>query len=145
MIVIHHSATDDSGTLSWEAIRNYHVVKNHYSDVGYHAGAEMILRSCWAKPRPIVLYGRPVLAIGAHVAGYNSRSLGFCFVGDYDSQIPPEELLREAALRVLAPWCEQFKLGVDDIVPHRDYSGKTCPGELFDMSELRQFVREARP
>ena len=86
-----------------------------------------------------------MLAIGAHVAGYNSRSLGFCFVGNYDSQIPPESLLREAALRTRAPWCEQFRLSLDDIVAHRDYSDKTCPGELFDMSELRQFVREASP
>lgn len=137
-IGIHHSLTTDGDTLSWPAINNYHVNVKGWSDIGYHAGAEI------EKGRIVCLFGRPTTVPGAHIRGHNGDSLGFCFVGNFDVDVPSSELLRVAARRVLAPWLHTYGLGLDAIRAHSDYNfAKTCPGINFDMDLLRGYVWEA--
>jgi len=136
-IIIHHSATADGKTLSWAAIRRYHIHNNMWLDIGYHAGIELV------DDEYECLYGRPATMLGAHAAGANFDSLGFCFVGDYDKVAPTPEMLSTAARRVLAPWVVQFGIKVENIKPHSDFSEKTCPGKLFDMGDLRSMVEAA--
>ena len=136
-IIIHHSATKDSGTLSWAAIRRYHTHNNGWLDIGYHAGIELINYEYEC------LYGRPDTMDGAHTAGANHESLGFCFVGNYDQIAPTPEMLAAAARRVIAPWVKAFGISLDNIKPHRDFSQKTCPGKLFDMGDLLSMVEAA--
>lgn len=135
-IIIHHSATADTGSLSWGAIRYYHTVAKGWADIGYHAGAEMV------RGRPECLYGRPDTMAGAHCRGQNRKSLGFCFVGDYDREAPSEELLQAAARRVIVPWLIQYGLTPLSIRGHWEYSPKTCPGLLFDLDRLRAIAAE---
>ena len=146
LIVIHHSATADSGTLSWGAIERHHVQVNGWDAVGYHAGAELV-RDTYQ-----VLLGRPTNRTGAHTAGvdprdgvrWNHKSLALCFVGDYDQTEPPDALLEVAARRFLVPQLEAHGLGVEALVPHRDMASKSCPGERFDMDRLRAVCLETQ-
>lgn len=135
-IIIHHSATQDGPTLSWGAIHDHHVNHNGWNDIGYHAGIEQI------GDRYVCLFGRPDVRTGAHTLGENKRSLGFCFVGNFDLRAPGVERFRVAARRVLAPWLLRYGLGVDALLPHRDFAHKTCPGREFDMDLLRQVCAE---
>ena len=141
-IVIHHSLTADSGTVSWAAIRRHHTDPNgppqyRMRDVGYHAGCELVGESYE------VFFGRPLNWHGAHTKGPTNRThLGFLFVGDYDLAPPPEEMLMVAAERVLLPWMQAFDIPLRHIEPHRDYADKTCPGRKFDMLHLRAIIRE---
>ncbi len=134
-IIIHHSATADSGTLSWGAIRRYHL-KNGWSDVGYHAGAELV------GDQVECLFGRPDNLTGAHCRGQNSTTLGFCFVGDFDRASPSDHLLEVAARRVIVPWLLTYKLIPGDIRAHSEFSTKTCPGLMFDVERLRRIAAE---
>jgi len=133
-IIIHHSLTIDRKTLSWSAIRNYHIQHNGWLDIGYHAGIEMVGNEYEC------LYGRPTTMDGAHTAGANYDSLGFCFVGNYDRVQPSPEMLAIACRRVLAPWIINFNIKLDNVKPHRDFADKSCPGKLFDMDDLRSML-----
>ncbi len=134
-IIIHHSATKDSISVSWSAIRRYHMFTRGWSDIGYHAGAEIVGTDVEC------FYGRPADREGAHTQGQNHSSLGFCFVGNYDLIEPDPMMLAVAAQRVLAPWCRLYKIPVSEIHGHREYANKSCPGELFDIGLLRDLVQ----
>jgi len=71
-IVIHCSAKKRNQNIGAEEIRQWHVVDNGWKDIGYHY---VIRRS------GVIEDGRPEDEIGAHVAGYNSISVGICMVG----------------------------------------------------------------
>jgi len=135
-IVVHHSATVDGSTYSWGAIERYHTQEMGWRDIGYHAGIELIGGDFGC------LFGRPDYLPGAHTAGHNTDTLGFCFVGNYDLLEPTDRMLRIAARRVLAPWMRRFGLLIQDVHPHREFANKTCPGTKFSMDRLKAILCE---
>ena len=140
-IIVHNSATKDSGTVSWGAIRKYHTqtLKRPYKDIGYHAGVEMVKSG--EELYYEILMGRMWDRSGAHARGHNSDSLGICFIGNYDKRAPKKEKL-EAGAKVIALWLDFFSLSINDIHPHNYFDPyKSCPGTLFDMESLKECVR----
>jgi len=128
-IIIHHSLTKDGRTVSWNAIREYHISHNHFYTIGYHYGIELI------NSHYEILVGRTMDKQGAHTKNHNYESLGICFVGNFDIEDVP---------------LEQWKLGIDLVKSlcnilnikivkgHNEYTGyKTCPGKRFDMNQFR--------
>jgi len=134
-IIIHHSLTRDSDSVSWGAISHYHRAVRGWRDIGYHAGCEDV------NGRIECLFGRPWHIEGAHTQGHNRDSLGFCFVGNFDEVEPGANRLVEAVVRVIAPWCMQFDIDPENIRGHNEFSSKTCPGMMFPMDLLREMVR----
>ena len=127
-IILHHSLTRDSGTVSWGAIRNYHI-KRGWPAIGYHFGIENL------RGQTEILSGRFPDIPGAHCRGHNHDSIGICFVGDFDSQPPPQE-----------SWTAGIKLcrylmkiyNIQTIRGHREFDpGKSCPGRLFNLDDFR--------
>ncbi len=140
-IILHHSATRDSGTVSWGAIRWWHTEGGHeWSDIGYHAGIEWVTNG--RRQGYECLVGRPTTEPGAHTKGHNFDSLGFCFVGNYDDLDPEDEMLHVDVRRVILQWCVQFGIRSRSVFPHRLFSPKTCPGERFDVDVVRELVRQ---
>jgi len=74
-IVIHCSATKASMDIGAAEIRDWHINKNGWSDIGYHY---VIRRS------GLIELGRPIEQAGAHVKGHNYDSIGICLVGGLD-------------------------------------------------------------
>lgn len=136
-IIVHHSATKDTGTLSWSAIHRYHTQNQGWSDIGYHAGCEYV------RDDYIVILGRPEDEPGAHTKGMNTTSLGFCFVGNFDELEPSDRMLEVAARRWFVPVMKRHSIGFDALFGHRDFAPKTCPGTLFNMDRLRNAIRQA--
>lgn len=134
-IIIHCSATKDSGTVSWGAIRRYHTNEKGWSGIGYHVGIELVGNEYEA------LYGRPVVLPGAHTVGHNAHSIGICFVGDYDTVPPPESMLVLGG-QVIADLLIRFGLTTDAIHGHREFANKTCPGTMFDLDKLKLAARQ---
>lgn len=132
-LVLHCSATVDGRSYSWDAIRRYHVDTLGWSDIGYHAGVEMVGR------RLVMVRGRPWTQQGAHcaAAGRNRDSLGLCVVGRYDIY-PPSPELHRAVCRALAWICVVAGIAPEMISGHREWDArKTCPGTAWDLDATR--------
>lgn len=134
-IILHHSLTEDGPTVSWQAIRNYHVNTLGWRDVGYHWGVEWIHRGYE------VLMGRPMDQDGAHTRGMNDRAIGICVTGNFDVQTPVSAMFARLVplLRFLS---DVFEIPVDNIEGHRDYASKSCPGKNFSVELVRKLVKE---
>lgn len=137
-IVVHHSLTVDGRALSWDDFRRYHVEHNHWRDIGYHAGLELV------EDHLEMLIGRPWDRQGAHCHGYNDKSVGVCIVGNFDLGSPPAALWREAVAQV-AWMADHLQVPTAHVIGHREGdTSRTCPGAHFDMAEFRAAVATAR-
>ena len=134
-IIIHHSLTRDTETVSWDAIKRYHVETMGFDDVGYHFGIERV-----GEDKFVTFKGRNPYKPGAHCKqeGMNRKSIGICCVGNYDEIFPPPMMI-DALVTLCRFLMAGFNIPVENIKAHRDYASyKTCPGKEFDMDALRQ-------
>lgn len=140
-IILHHSLTADSYTVSWGAIRKYHTLQLGWRDIGYHFGIENI------NGQIEILMGRMPDEFGAHCKqeGMNRKSVGICFVGNFDKE-PPPEAVWEAGLKLVAYFCKRHGIPVENVKAHRDYANyKSCPGDMFDMELFRTHLLKYLP
>ena len=154
-VIIHHSLTKDSKTVSWQAIRKYHmsyayndqiitkdeaealeaqgkVTKHPWKNIGYHFGIELV------NDEYEILLGRFFNETGAHTVeqNMNNLSLGICCVGNFDSIEPPKEQWDKCLFLVRAI-CSTFGISKDHVKGHRDFAHKSCPGNLWDMEKFK--------
>jgi len=156
-IILHHSLTADGKSVSWDDIRRYHMswayegtiitgeeaeellaqrktVKTPWRDVGYHFGIELIDKNYQ------ILSGRMMTEEGAHCPEYqmNKKSLGICFVGNFDEVEPPREQW-SLGLKFVRSLCEVFDLPKTSVNGHREHAPyKSCPGKKFDLERFRK-------
>lgn len=121
-IVIHCSATRAIQNIGVKEITEWHKSRG-FKTVGYH----FVIRRDGK-----VEEGRPVDAIGAHVAGHNSNSVGICLVGGLNNDTYKPEanytVAQWASLRTLVAWLIK-KYPNARVLGHRDFPGvaKACP------------------
>ena len=150
-IILHHSLTKDSETVSWGAIRKWQMgligqgdiftvdynpyVEEPLDEIAYHFGLEDVNDYCE------ILLGRMMNKQGAHARGHNHNSIGICWVGNYDLSEPPPEMWNKGI--VLARWlCDIFRIVPDNIKGHREYAPyKSCPGTKFNLDGFRTQVK----
>jgi hypothetical protein len=132
-IALHHSLTQDSGAVSWNAIRNYHTkVKNPpWDDIGYHYGLELI------GDHYEILMGRMPDIKGAHCIGLNGMSLGVVFVGDFTSKCPPLKQW-QLGVKLVKYLTSIYNIPTKNVIGHREWDlSRTCPGRMFDLAQFR--------
>ena len=154
-VCLHHSLTKDGIIVDWQAIRRFHTswriegnivteqearealrrgektVVPPWLDIGYHFGVEKI------NNHYEVLAGRPLNISGAHCTGQNSIAIGLLFVGNYDVEEPPQEMLISGAKFIKGLMLE---LGITEegIYGHRTFAHyKSCPGTKFDIENFK--------
>jgi len=124
-IAIHCSATPSKMDIGVEKIREWHKQRG-FNDVGYH----YIVRRDGS-----IELGRNIKKIGAHVKGYNSNSIGICYVGGVDVNNNPEDNRTDAQKATLIMLLDMLQIffPLAKIQGHRDFKGvtKACP--CFDV------------
>jgi len=136
-IILHHSLTKDSGTVSWGAIRRYHTQDKGWSDIGYHFGIEDV------GGHYEMLAGRMPDEVGAHCTqqGMNRKSVGICCVGNFDEIEPPHEQVM-CCLKLVRYLTAVWGIDAENVLGHREVAldGRSCPGRLFDMEKFRAMI-----
>jgi len=133
-IIVHHSLTKDSESVSWGAIKRYHTEELGWKDIGYHFGIEQVGNDVQ------IFTGRMMNEPGAHCKekGMNRISLGICFVGDYDQNEPPKEMWN-TGIRLVRSLVEIFEIQKGNIHGHYEFAPyKSCPGVRFDMDKFKE-------
>ena len=129
-IIIHHSLTADNLELSsYEAVKKYHINEKGMIDIAYHALIEYVNKT------PVVQLGRADDTRGAHCIGMNERSIGVCFLGNFDL-CEPDEAIYDTGAAYIAGKCLKYNIPLENIHPHYRYAIKTCPGRMFNMAKL---------
>ena len=119
-IIIHCSATREGQKFSVDTIRSWHTGKG-WSDIGYHYLVHL---------DGSISYGRDVSKRGAHTKGFNTGSIGICYVGgvETDGKTPKDTRTPEQKESLLDLIKILKKLNSNAVVHgHRDFAAKACP------------------
>lgn len=120
MIVLHHAAAK---SCSVQQVHQWHL-KNGWIGIGYNF---------FVSRDGKVFRGRPEDVVGSHTKGYNSKSIGICFEGDYTVQSMPKAQL-EAGKELVAYLKDKYK--ITKVKGHRDLMVTSCPGKNFPFDEI---------
>jgi N-acetylmuramoyl-L-alanine amidase len=121
-LIVHCSATPEGKDFDIDNIRQWHVVDNGWSDVGYHYVIKL---------DGTVQEGRPIEKSGAHTFGHNKDSIGVCYIGGMD-----KDMKEWKDTRTVAQEDSLFNLLMDlkfdfpeaKVFGHRDFTNKKpCP------------------
>jgi hypothetical protein len=149
LIVYHHTAMNSTSRFE-DVVR---VIKNRTEDgkhwvTGYHC-----VVTADGVAHPFCRWDR----YGNHVAGYNRRSLGISFNGNFetDPSVPfsnpdgrygaprPTEVQLQTGARVVALWSLVYDIDLDfdhTVRAHRELAPKSCPGSMFPASDFQRLV-----
>ena len=122
-IVVHCSATKISQDFTLENLRRCHVNERGWDDIGYHyyVTKDGVTHTC-----------RPEEQIGAHVMGFNNKSIGVCYEGGILEDGTHADTRTAEQIMALHRLLRDLKRRYPDakIVGHRDllrYRTKSCP------------------
>jgi len=122
MITIHHTATSNTQSDSENIVRSiqkYHQKERKWCDIGYHFLIDKNGK---------IYEGRPLWAIGAHVAKHNIGNIGIALIGNYEETMPSNKSIE--ALTDLVAWLAyNYNIPIGNIKGHKDFSNTLCPGK----------------
>lgn len=96
-VVIHHSfipgkcGTTEECVAAMKAMQDYHMDTHGWNDIGY---------SFAVGGDGEIYAGRGFNVVGAHAPGYNDKSVGICYIGDYRGTFSSFSFLKSSKLDV---------------------------------------------
>jgi len=137
-VVLHHSLTKDSGTVSWGAIRRYHTTPKPQGmgmlAIGYQYGIDLVGDAYET------MVGRMEEETAAAAPGANQNGIHICLVGNFDVEPVPAAQMK-SAVTLAASICRRWQIQPSQIFGHRDFNAaKSCPGNLVDLKQFRADV-----
>ena len=118
-IIVHCSATPEGKDFHASDIDSWH--KNRgFNGIGYHYVITLDGK---------VEEGRHEDKVGAHASGYNSHSIGVCYIGGVDKDGAPKDTRTEAQKVAMTDLICKLKMKYPKAVVHghNEVANKACP------------------
>lgn len=124
MIIVHCTATPAGRDVTVADVDCWHRQRG-FDGIGYHYLVSL---------DGTVHKGRPEERVGAHCRGYNSRSIGVCYVGGLDSRGLATDTRTPAQRQALIALLTELRRRYPgaEVHSHRDFAAKACP--CFDAT-----------
>jgi len=127
-LIIHHSASAQTTTMldvdRWHRQRGF-------SGIGYHFFMQI------RGGRGYLKAARPATLAGAHTIGWNSKALGLCIAGNYETDIMSKAIYQDV-LAAAAHICKKYGIPANKVFGHRDKAATACPGKNFPLDKLKK-------
>jgi hypothetical protein len=130
-LIIHHSAVVP--TVGPQRIAEYHVRNEGWPGIGYHflVGSD-----------GTITQGNALTTVSYHAAGINTPSVGICFLGTFQTQVPPLPQLRAGA-HLVAWLMQELSLDLETVKGHKEFMKTACPGtQWLAGQKWKQLLRE---
>lgn len=127
-IALHHA---EAVKCSAQDIHSWHTA-NGWTGIGYHF---------FVRKDGSIYRGRPIWALGAHVQGMNSCSIGICAEGDYHSKDKVMPEAQKQAIKELLGYLKGIYPDAE-IVGHKEIGDSNCPGRYYPLEELKNYESE---
>jgi len=135
----HKDYNGNNGLQLQEAMRNYHININGWSDIGQHL--TLLPDGKWVT-------GRDFNKDPASISGWNTGAFSIEMLGNFDTGNDRFEGRQAEAMYKFCAWFVQFKnLSIDNQVKfHRDSpnTDKTCPGSSIDRDLFMKRLKEEK-
>lgn len=119
-IILHHAGVTSATP---ESIHNYHKSLG-WCGIGYNY---------YIRKDGTIYNGRPIDCIGAHTVGYNNKSVGICFEGNFETETM--SAAQKAAGKQLIKYVKSFYPNAV-LKKHKDLDATACPGKNFPYAEI---------
>ncbi|MBX9735553.1 MAG: peptidoglycan recognition protein family protein [Phycisphaerales bacterium] len=130
-ITVHHdgmnpftSTSQNESARRLELIRQSHVNKRGWADIGYHYILD---------PAGRVWQGRSVQYQGAHVQDQNENNLGIMCMGNYDRQSPTPAMLT-SLMRFVGSQMKLYGVPTNRVYTHQEINPTECPGRSIQAA-----------
>lgn len=142
-VVVHHDANDftKADSVSILSIHEFHRfgdgVEGGFAKTSGFAYTFYYEKGRWYKIHRID-------DATAHAFDVNHSMIGICLHGNFNINVPTEQMYDDCAIMVLYLQ-RKFNLSVDKVLGHRDLGGKNktdCPGMNFSIEELKKRVKK---
>lgn len=118
-LVIHHSAVPP--TVGPKRIADYHVNSLRWPGIGYHF---------LVAEDGVIYQGNRITTVSNHAARVNPRSVGVCFLGNFNKKAPPPAQL-QAGAHLVAWLLQDLDLDLEVVKGHQEYMQTACPGNQW--------------
>lgn len=120
LIILHHAGAEN---CSAEDIDRWHKA-NGWAGIGYN----FLVRKDGT-----IYRCRPMEYVPAHCSGYNTRSIGVCFEGNFEYEWM-NDIQKESGKWIVSYLKEIY--GISNVGKHKDYNATDCPGQNFPFEEI---------
>lgn len=136
VIITHHAVSAPHHTV--EDVNKWHEARwsDFISELGWHVGYHYVIELDGK-----VTQTRGHEEEGAHTIGMNTKSIGVCFMGNFDKHLPTKEQMES--------WdnlYNQLSIIYPNIptMPHRAYANKSCHGSLLSDDYFQAYSNKMR-
>jgi N-acetylmuramoyl-L-alanine amidase len=129
-IIIHCTATKEGQLVTIADVAKWHKERG-FATVGYHFLIDLNGK---------IETGRNIAETGAHTIGYNTNSIGICYVGGLDTNMKPKDTRTQSQKTTLVTLLKTLKSKYPNatIHGHNEFAKKDCP--CFDVKTEYQNI-----